>query len=248
MKTIMNLLVLVCMTFSIFAQGDKTSLLVNLQEKIDSCFVVSYKEKDVTPLLEVEKSIDGIKMNNYLPQYWGAYLKLNLSIMYSKIGDDVKGEESINEAINMLNAIENKDAEVFALFAYSQCLSIQYVRGMQAGMISQSAGQNVKNARKIDENNIRAWYVSGVLDFYTPKSFGGQKECEQFFKKAISLEEKNTDNPYLPTWGKEDSYIMLINYLLVNERKNEAEQYYKEAISAFPSSSSLQELGKYFSN
>lgn len=248
MKVIINLFAFICLSLSTIAQVDTTNPLLYIQEKIDSCYIIARKEKKATPFLELEKSIKDVKMNNYLPQYWKAYLKLNLSSFYAEIEDKAKGEESINEALNILDKIENKDAEVLALLAYTQSSSIRYVSGMQAGLLSQKAGQTIKNATKIDDNNIRVWFVSGVLDFYTPKAFGGQKECEKNFKKAISLEEKNVTNPYLPTWGKEDSYVMLINYLLTNSRKNEAKQYYKEAISAFPHSTELQVLAKRIYN
>lgn len=248
MKLIISLFSFICLSSSIIAQLNTANPLLGIQEKIDSCYTVASKGKKVSPLLELEESIKEVKMNNYLPQYWKAYLKLNLSSYYAEIEDKENGEASINEAIDILDKIENKDAEVLALLAYTQSFSIRYTSGIQAGVISQKAGQIIKNAKKIDENNIRVWFVSGVLDFYTPKAFGGQKECESNFEKAISLEDKNATNPYLPTWGKEDSFVMLINYLLINSRKNEASQYYKEAISVFPYSTRLQALAKRISN
>lgn len=248
MKTIISLFMLVCLSSSIVAQTEKTNPLLDIQERIDSIYIAARKEKNATSLLEMEKSIKGAKMNNYLPQYWGAYLKLNLSVLYGEIEDKVKAEESINDAIKILDGIESKDAEVLALLAYAQSFSIRYASGMQAGIIYQKSGQNINIAKKIDATNIRVWYVAAILDFYTPKSFGGQKECEAFFKKAISLDEKNDSNPYLPTWGKEDSYLMLINYFITNDRKDEATKYFKEASSDFPNSSRLQALEKRISN
>lgn len=248
MKTIISLFMLICLSVPTVAQSEKTNPLLHIQKRIDSSYIVAREEKTATSLLEIEKSIKSVKMSNYLPQYWEAYLKLNLSVLYGEIGDKVKAEESINNAIKILEGIENKDAEVLALLAYAQSFSIRYASGVQAGIISQKSRQNINIAKKIDATNIRVWYVAAILDFYTPKYFGGQKQCETFLKKAISLDERNNSNPYLPTWGKEDSYLMLINYLITNDRKDEATEYFKEASSAFPNSSGLHALEKRISN
>jgi hypothetical protein len=108
--------------------------------------------------------------------------------------------------------------------------------------ISEDVNKNVNSAVSLDSTNLRAWYVSASNDFYTPEQYGGGKKAEKYLLKAISLPAQKIKNGYLPSWGKEESYVMLITLYVQNEKWDLAKKYYQEGIAAFPKSYQFNQL------
>ena len=79
-------------------------------------------------------------------------------------------------------------------------------------------------------------------NFYTPKKYGGGKLVEKYLLKAISLPTQKTPNQYLPSWGKEESYEMLIKYYIQNKKWDLAKQYYEKGIKECPKSYIINQL------
>lgn len=220
--------------------------LANIQEKIIAAYSTTMKNGSPEALLEIEKNIKKISSQSYIKNYWLAYTELWIANYYKEADDNAKSEESINNAILSLEAISNQNSETLALLAYTQSFAIQFSRGMQAGVMSQKASTNAAKARNMDTKNLRAWYVSGLLDLYTPKAYGGQTNCEEYFITATKLNEQNTSNPYLPTWGKDDSYLLLINYYITKGDKNKAKHYFYEAEKLHPNNPAISKLTQHF--
>ena len=78
--------------------------------------------------------------------------------------------------------------------------------------------------------------------FHTPKKYGGGKETEEYLLKAISLPIQKVKNDYLPSWGKEEAFEMLIKFYIKNEKWDLAKKYYKKGIAAFPKSYTISQL------
>jgi tetratricopeptide (TPR) repeat protein len=161
-------------------------------------------------------------------------------------GDKSQGETKINEAIDLLESLDNKNTETLALLAYLQSYSIQFSPGMQAGILSRKALKNAQKSKEANPKNLRAWYVLGMLDFYTPKNYGGQTECEEYLLKAIDLDEINNINPYLPTWGKDDAYALLLQYYISNDDMEKASSTFQRAMNVYPDNPTILQFSKYF--
>ena len=138
--------------------------------------------------------------------------------------------------------MDKKNSEDYALLAMVQSFSIQFKAGMKAPFIANKVSKNGKLAMSMDENNPRAYYVLGSSDFYTPEQYGGGKEVEQLLKKAISLPAQATVNPYLPSWGIEEAYEMLVRFYIRTERWADAKHYYKEASKSYPDNYQIGQL------
>ena len=115
---------------------------------------------------------------------------------------------------------------------------------MKVIVISQKIQEHGQLALSMDSANLRAHYVLGNNDFYTPKAFGGGKKVEKYLKKALSLPAQTVPNPFLPSWGKEESYELLIRHYIREEKWAAAKKYHRLGMEEFPDSGLLTVLSK----
>ena len=221
------------------------TLLVNIQTKIIDAFVVAVDTKENGESLKIQKQLESLykEKNQNLILYWQAYSHYFSSLYYLIQQDKKQAEKEIDKSIEILENIENKNSEDYALLANSQNFSSQF-KGMEAIFISQKVKKNGAKAIELDATNLRAYYVLGANDFFTPKMYGGGKKAEEYFKKAISLSSQKMKNPYLPSWGKDDAYEYLIRFYIREKRWKEAKKYFQEAIKLYPNSYNINRLAK----
>ena len=219
------------------------TLLIGIQDKIYDAFVQSLMSKDNKPLSELNNKLEDLnktKKQNLII-YWRSYLQFYSSIYYLKSGDKKTAEKEIDKGIDWLKEMKNKNSEDYALLAMLQGFSLQF-KGMKAMFISSDIKKNLKKAIAIDSTNLRAYYVYASNDFHTPKKYGGGKETEEYLLKAISLPIQKVKNDYLPSWGKEEAFEMLIKFYIKNEKWDFAKKYYQEGIKEFPESYTITQL------
>ena len=219
------------------------TLLAGIQSKIYNAFVQSLISKNNNVLSELYERLEKVnkekKQNIIL--YWRSYLQFYFSIYYLKKGDKESAEKEIDKGITWLDNMENKNSEDYALLAMLQSFGIQF-KGMKAMFISSDVKKNVKKAIAMDSTNIRAYFVYASNDFYTPEKYGGRKEDEKYLLKAISLSVQKIKNDYLPSWGKEESYEMLIKVYIRKEKWELAKKYFHEGIKSYPESYIINQL------
>jgi hypothetical protein len=182
------------------------------------------------------------KTKNNIIIYWYSYACYYHSIFYLTENDNKKSEKFLKLGIKQLDDLKNKNSEHLALLALMKSISIQLAAGIEAPFISKSAKQNVENALQLDSLNLRAYYVLGSSDFYTPEQYGGGKKTETYLKKAISLKDQSVPNPYLPSWGKNSAYELLIRFYIKKQQWGDAKKYYKDAIALFPDDYMINKL------
>jgi hypothetical protein len=221
-----------------------------IQQRIYQSFVNSIISKNTTPLDKMYKELGSMYSKNpsNVIVYWKAYLLYYKSIYYIQINDKDNSEHSINEGIELLNELKRKNSDDFALLALLQGFSTQFQSGIMAGRISSQREKNVKRALELDPSNIRAYYVYANGDFYTPVQYGGGKKAEEYLIKALALEEKPILNPFLPTWGREESYVLLIQLYIREEKWDSAKKVFSEGIKQFPDSYSIQRFAQTLIN
>ncbi|MFO7827406.1 MAG: hypothetical protein R6V23_02185 [Bacteroidales bacterium] len=224
-------------------QINSDTLLVEIQSKIRNAFVQSLMAKDNEKLVALSNKLEelytGKKHNIIL--YWRSYLQFYSSIYHLENGDKKTAEQEIDKGIEWINEMENKNSEDYALLAMLQGFGIQF-KGMKAMFISKDIKENAKKAIAIDSTNLRAYYVYASNDFHTPKKYGGGTEAEEYLLKALSLPEQKVENKYLPSWGKEESYEMLIKLYIRSEKWDLAKKYFKEGIEKYPDSYTINQL------
>ena len=219
------------------------SLLVSIQSKIYSAFLQSLISKDNNSLLKLSNELEELnkvrKENIIL--YWRSYLQFYSSIYYLEQGDKNTAEKEIDKGTDWLDEMKKKNSEDYALLAMLQGFGIQF-KGIRAMFIAGDIKENAKQASAIDSTNLRAYFVYASNDFHTPERYGGGKEAEKYLLKALSLPAQKTKNVYLPSWGKEESYEMIIKLYIKKEKWELAKKYFQEGIKEFPESYTINLL------
>lgn len=219
------------------------TLLSGIQEKVNRAFVQSLLAQKKDPLTNLENQLDELfktrKQN--LVVYWQAYLKYYVAIFFLQAKDKKSSEDEAAKAISLLKGVGEKNTEDYALLALMQSFSIQF-KSRDALAISTELNENLKNAFALDSDNIRACYVFASNDFYTPAKYGGGKQTEKYLLKAVSLPAQKIKNKYFPSWGKEESYELLIRNYIKQGNFASAKKYYQEGIKAFPDSYIINQL------
>ena len=213
------------------------TVLVDIQSKIYNAFIqakISQKYDEMANLSNQLEDLYKAKGQNLI-LYWRSYLQYYSSIYYIGKGDKKMAEDEIDKSTEWMESVKKKNSEDYALLAMIQSFSIQF-KGMKAMFISGEIKKNAKSAISLDSTNLRAYYVYASNDFYTPEIYGGGKEAEKYLLKAITLPAQKIKNSYLPYWGKEESYEMLIKLYIRNEKWDQAKKYFREGIAEFPKS------------
>ena len=217
--------------------------LSNVQSKIYNAFIQSMISKNNSSLNDVYSrlnKINTIKKTNIV-QYWMAYLQFYNAIYYSENGDKTNSENSSEKGIEIMNNMSNKNSEDYTLLSYLQAFSLQF-KGMKAAFYVSKVNENIETALAIDSGNLRANFVFASNDFYTPKKYGGGTKVEYYLKRAISLPIQSIESDILPSWGKEESYEMLIRHYLNNKDYSNAKLWFSNANNEFPESYIINKL------
>lgn len=215
----------------------------SLQVLIDNSLELALKKRTADPLINVEKTLSSKKGNIWV--YWQAYLQMCKSVYYASVKQEGEAKINLECGITLLDKEQNKTTEDYALLGYMQSQFIRYTKGMESGILSAKSKRNASKSVELDSKNIRGWVVLGIIDFYTPKLYGGKEKCESYLLKAVSLPSQNIRNQYRPSWGKIEAYSLLLAYYNENGKKDKVRQYYKMAIKEFPKESAFKKYETY---
>jgi hypothetical protein len=220
------------------------SILKGIERRIFNAFVNGNMNQNEQALVSLEEALLNLNTNknNELVVYWYSYACYYHSILFMILNDNKKSEKILEVGIDKLSEINQKTSEHLALLALMESFSIQFAPGIQAAFISKSVKENAEKALALDSLNLRAYYVLGSNDFYTPEQYGGGKKAESYFKKAIQLDNQPINNSYLPGWGKNSAYELLIRLYIRNKQFEEAKLYYSQAIELYPNDYMINKL------
>lgn len=224
--------------------GAICNVLDSIQNKIEYAMYESFAEVNTVSLDKIYTQLNEIKPKNNIIPYWMAYVNYYQAVFFLKMKDKENSQKKLGDGIKQLENQRKKNSEDYALLALLQSFSVQFKSGMAAGIVSSKVVDNAEKAIDIDSLNLRAWYVLASNDFYTPESFGGGKKVESYLKKAISLPDKSYPNSYLPSWGKEYAYDLLIRLYIKQNKMNDAREIFKSASQLFPNSYTIKQYEK----
>ncbi len=236
MKTLLiSLMVSVVCSLSVAAQ---TQAKQDIQSQVMDAFMGSFAEQSgarmVSLIEELSSSYD--KNRNSLFLYWKGYAHYYHSIFYLKNGDRKNAQAEVDKGIEALASIEKKNSEDYALLSLLRSYSCRFLGFPEVVQASQSATIDAERALELDENNPRACYVLANIDFYTPENYGGGKKVEEYALKAVSLPACKMVNPYLPSWGRRESYELLANYYIRKKDMEKAWKYIELGLAEYPDS------------
>lgn len=215
----------------------------SIQIQIMDAFVSSFENNNNSKitLLINELSSSYKKSSSSVFLYWQGYAMYYNSIIYLGKGDKDNAKKELNKGIEIVESIKDKNSEDYALLAMMYGFSCQFYGFPKVIQVSNKASKYIDMALDLNKNNLRAYYVLGNKDFYTPKRFGGGKNTEKYLLKALSLKDPKSNDPYSPTWGRQESYELLVSHYIQQEDFAKAKRYIELGLKEFPNSHLLQQ-------
>lgn len=214
--------------------------LADIQSTINNAYEHAISG-DTTSLNVIITELELLKKKKYEHYliYWQAYGLYKLASSF--ISKDRKASEgAIDKAIRLLDTLSNKRSEDYVLLGSSISFSLNFRPG-ETAILSQQARANYQKAVELDKDNLRAYFGIGRSDYYRPKQYGGGEIAEANFLKALSLPIQSDSSFYAPTWGKMETYELLVTFYLREGRKQEALIYCKKGLKEFPNSPTLKQ-------
>lgn len=213
----------------------------NLQKRILDSFINSFAAQCNNKLDSLIDEISLLYEQNphSLFLYWKGYALYYNSIYFLKSGDREKAEEELKKGIGSLEAIEAKNSEDLALLSMLYSFSCQFSGFPKVVELSKKASDCIERAKKLDSDNLRVCYVEASIDYYTPQEYGGGKKIEGCLIKALSLQKQKANNPYLPSWGRLESFDLLTDFYIKTKNFEQAKKYIDLGLSEYPDSYSL---------
>ena len=196
----------------------------NVHNRIMDAFMNSFVEQNNSKMLSLIDEFSSLyhKSNNSIFLYWKGYTHYYCSIFYLKKSETGKSYEELKKGIDALESIKKKNSEDCALLSMLHSFSCQFLKFPKVIQASKSATDYIERALKLDDNNPRVYYVLANNDYYTPETYGGGNKVEEYALKALSISSiQKIANPYLPSWGRQESYELLTNYYI---KKNNMKQ------------------------
>lgn len=213
------------------------TLRTAMQQKIQEAFQEDLVNKEASKLVRLEIALEQDQsVDDLLKNYWIAYINYLKTLVAQQQKDQVKAKEADEKGIAILEKNTTKSADDYALLALLKGLSFYFAQPGNEMNVYVEIEHLITSGVGLDKNNVRLQYVQAVLDFHTPKEYGGGSKTERFLLNAIEWPETNADNPQRPTWGKEEAYDLLIQYYLREDKKDKAKKYFDEGKFSFPTS------------
>lgn len=173
--------------------------------------------------------------------YWLSYAQYYSAIYYMQTQQPAKASAAIDDGIARLEGCVQKGSEEYALLARLQGIGMAYA-GPKAPTMSRQMVENGARAIELDTENVRAYTVAAINDYFTPKAFGGRRKAKAYLEKALTLSTQRVKSDFQPSWGREEAFEYLLRYLLEEEKGTGAAELYDKAIQEFPNSYMIRSL------
>lgn len=214
----------------------------SIQDRIMTAFTNSFVAQNNSELVALldEMSISYGNSKNSMFLYWKGYAYYYNSIIQLKSSDRKSAYEELNKGIKTLESIETKNSEDYALLSMLYSFSCQFLSFPEIIHALEHAVKYIDKALKLDENNLRAYYVLANNDYYTPEVYGGGVKVEQSLLKALSLPIQSVNNSCSPSWGRQECFELITNFYLRKGIKEKARKYIEQGLAEYPDSYTLQ--------
>ncbi len=171
----------------------------------------------------------------YYRAYWVAYLLYHKAVGLMQSDRFESGREPLREAVSLLEGIEPRDHEVLALLGLAGGLHLAYVPRHRILAATEMVNGYLSEALRAAPTNVRVLYANAIADFNTPAVYGGRKRVEKLLTNALD----SPDHPPVgvtPNWGRREASVLLIRFLLDEDRLGEARALVDRALVRWPGS------------
>lgn len=150
--------------------------------------------------------------NEWITHYYAAYSKVVLShFEKDNTKKDAYLDEADKEKDDAVTLLKKENDETYVLSAMIANARIGVDPMNRWQKYGQLFSTNLENAKDVNPDNPRMYYIEGTNKFYTPKNYGGGKKVAQpYFEKADVLFAKETTTDIaMPHWGKRQNNYFL---------------------------------------
>lgn len=146
--------------------------------------------------------------DEWAPHYYMAYAKAQMSFMMPENEKEKKdaiideAEAELAEAITLLGKENDETYVLKAMLAQARMAVDGRNRWQKYGKLFD---ENLRQAKELNAENPRIYYLKGTATYFTPKMFGGgAKNALEYFEKAQPFFAKESDADMKdPFWGKQ---------------------------------------------
>ena len=208
MKTLTITMISILITLASFSQSDQyvTAMSDNLKS-----LAKAENSEDFQNLANQFDRIAGVETAEWLPLYYAGFCYINMSFS-ERDGD--KTDQLLDKAqkyIDRAEEINSNEAELAILqgFLFQGRISVDpMTRGMKyAG----KANDQFLEAKNIDPENPRIYYLLGMNKYNTPSMFGGGATVAQPYFSEAAEKYKSFEplSELYPDWGEKSNKNML---------------------------------------
>lgn len=220
--------------------GNDLNYVENIQSQILEAAKEPNSEKAITKLLMINHKLGRNNFNENTPVlvYWKALTLYFLSIKYDQSGKENLSNTYNSEGQSLLANKKDANSEELALLSMLQNYSIKFATILNYKDVSDKAMHSGLNALALNTHNPRAYLALAEIDFYTPQIYNGRGKCEHLLLTALNL-RKSSSKPGYPSWGRERTFLYLIEYYKSVQDNNAAIKYLRMARIEFPGNSTI---------
>lgn len=215
MKHKIVLLVLFVFLVSSFSYADDFSDAMAKAKKNLKSATDKYDEKALIKVRGEFERILQLKKNTWIVYYYLGYTDFSIASLYMENQDKDKIKKYTESGFEMINKSTELNPDFSDSYVMLMLLNFNrwmYEQDKMNEIISASTAAD-EMAKKLDPNNPRYYYTSGVSSFYTPEMFGGgvDKALESLNKAYELFQTRKEKESYYPDWGLDnvDGFISL---------------------------------------
>jgi tetratricopeptide (TPR) repeat protein len=211
--------------------------IINVRDELDRAYSLWDLEAMMAARAGFERLLDR-GGRDWLIRYYIALSDYRLIVYYLSGREHEKMDPYIKEAKEHLEqSIEEKPdfSESYALLA--AILGMQITRNPFSGLwLGPRIGGIIAEAKKLEHDNPRIWFIEGIGAYHRPELFGGGYDNA---RKALlkSIEYFSTDaidDRTLPSWGESEAYAWLGYFEMQNNALDDARVYLERALDVDP--------------
>jgi hypothetical protein len=178
-----------------------------LEETLNKAYQQFESSRDMGPMMAASSQFDRAAnkwSNEFAANYYAAYSKAIISyIETDKKRKDLLLDEA-DKYLDKVKAIDDKRDETYVLAALLANARLSVDGATRWKKYGDIFSKYLEQAKAINAENPRIYYLKGVSVFYTPTAFGGgKKRAKEYFEKAKPLFAKQDKSSILkPYWGE----------------------------------------------
>ena len=167
--------------------------------------------EELLPVINKLNRIGAAEKDRWEPFYYTAFGYLRLGQMQTEATDKDKYLELALKAVEQAETILPNDSELEAMRGFIIMIQLTVDPANRGMTHSPLAMASFQKAVALNPENPRAHYLLGQMQYGTAQFMGGDTSgaCASI-TKAVALFERGqpSENPFAPSWGKEDAMGM----------------------------------------